>query len=98
MARMVRKQIYIERRHQALLARMAEKTGTSEAQIIRQALDWQSAGADAGPPAPDLLAWEKALHFMERLHARGPLRGRRRPWRRDDAYEERLSRHARRSG
>ena len=39
MTRMVRKQIYIAEEQEALLKREAERTGASEAEIIRQALD-----------------------------------------------------------
>ena len=36
---MVRKQIYIHRRQQALLRQLARQRGTSEAEIIRRAID-----------------------------------------------------------
>ena len=38
MARMIRKQIYIERRQQLLLARLAKDRGMSESAIVREAL------------------------------------------------------------
>ncbi len=91
---MVRKQIYIQRRQQAILKRLARALGISEAELIRQALEHRvSAGSRSAQPDPD--AWEKARRFMLARHARGPLRGRVRTWTRDDLYEDRMSRYAR---
>ncbi len=96
MARMIRKQIYIQRRQQAILKRLARARRVSEAELIRQAIDNHvSAGARLTQPDPE--AWEKARRFMLALHARGPVPGQSRNWRREDLYEERLSRHDRRS-
>ena len=39
MPRMIRKQIYIRKRQQAALTRLARARGTSEAEVIRQALE-----------------------------------------------------------
>jgi pyrroloquinoline quinone (PQQ) biosynthesis protein C len=38
MARMIRKQVSIEPRHERMLKRLARASGVSEAQIVRQAL------------------------------------------------------------
>ena len=46
MAQMLRKQIYIEKRQQALLKRLAKKRGVSEAEIIRQAIDREAGGVE----------------------------------------------------
>ena len=92
---MVRKQIYIQRRQQALLKRLARARGVSQAELIREALDHQ-ASANSWSAQPDPEAWERAHRFMLALHARGPLRGRARTWTRDELYEDRLSRYARR--
>ena len=68
----------------------------SEAELIRQAIDNHvAAGARLAPPDPE--AWDKARRFMLALHARGPVQGQPRNWKREDLYEKRLSRHARRS-
>jgi len=92
---MVRKQIYIQRRQQAILRRLARALRVSEAELIRQALDRQvSAGSQ--PVQPDPEAWEQAHRFMTALHARGPLPDRTRTWTRDELYEDRVSRHPRR--
>ena len=96
MTQMIRKQIYIQRRQQAILRRLARARGVSEAELIRQAIDTHvSAGARLAQPDPE--AWEKARRFMVTLLARGPVQGQPRNWKRDDLYEERLNRHARRS-
>jgi len=97
MTQMVRKQIYLQRRQQAILRRLARSRGISEAELIRQAIDNHvSAGARLARPDPE--AWDKARRFMLALHAQGPVKGQPRDWKREDLYEERLNRHARRSG
>jgi len=96
MSQMMRKQIYIQKRQQVLLRRLARARGVSEAELIRQAIDNHvSAGARLAQPDPE--AWEKARRFMLALHAHGPVQGQPRNWKREDLYEERLSRHGRRS-
>jgi hypothetical protein len=93
--RMVRKQIYIEKRQQAQLKRAARARGVSEAELIRQAIDRQLAGGGAALPRnPE--AWDRALSLMRRLQQQGPIPGRRRRWSREDLYTERGSRGARR--
>jgi hypothetical protein len=94
---MIRKQVYIHRRHQAILHRMARTSGVSEAEVLRQALGRSVGGAARGPIPGDPVAWEKALRLMEDLHAQGPSRNRARSWKREDAYQTRLSRRARNS-
>lgn len=96
MARMIRKQIYIEAGQQLALARTARLQGTSEAAVIRRALESAAKGGQRRP-APDLAAWQEALGFMRSLQHRGRRRARR-SWRRDDLYAERLKRYERRSG
>jgi hypothetical protein len=97
MAAMVRKQIYIQRRQEAMLKRLARTLGVSEAALLRQALDDRmSGGSRTARAQPD--AWEQARRFMLALHARGPIPGRPRTWTRDALYEERMSRRAGRSG
>ena len=92
----LRKQIYISRRQQAFLKRLARERGTSESEIIRQAID-----REAGKIAPDSnessrrQAWEDAYAFMSALHAQGALESQPRGWKREELYEERLSRYER---
>jgi hypothetical protein len=90
---MVRKQVYIQKRQEAMLKRLARTLGVSEAELLRQALDHRvNAASRTTQPEPE--AWERARRFMVAQHARGPLRGRTRAWTRDALYEERLSRRA----
>jgi hypothetical protein len=87
---MIRKQLYIEERHDRALKRRARALGVSEADIVRQALDalLQAEGKSAAVPGH-----RKALSaFLERASrfaaARRP--GPKRPrYRRDELYEER---------
>jgi hypothetical protein len=85
---MVRKQIYVEKRQQALLRRLAHARGLSEAEIIRQAIDNQVRVASADT-IPDPTAWDKARRFMIGLQRRRPAKARPRQWKREDAYEGR---------
>ena len=92
MAQMIRKQVYIEPRHEAILKRLARALGVTEAEIIRRAIDNQESAAPS--VIYDLTAWEQEKAFIAEWVAAGPLAGGRR-WRREDAYEERLSRYGR---
>ena len=95
MARMVRKQIYIRRRQEAALKKVARCRGLSEAEIIREALDGRIDGSRAGAAPADPSAWAQALAFMRRLQRGQPRKSRQPRWRREDLYEERLSRYGR---
>ena len=44
MSEMVRKQIYIHKRHEIYLQRLAQVRGVSQAEIIRQAIEHEAAG------------------------------------------------------
>jgi len=92
MARMVRKQFYIEPRQQLLLKRAAEIRSVSEAELIRLAIDRHLSGGVQSPP-PDRAAWEQAYRFMMELRARGPIEEQSRTWTRQDLYEERMNRY-----
>ena len=93
MAGMVRKQIYIEPRQEVLLKQAAKRESVSEAELVRLALDRQLGGGWLHSPPPDPLAWEKAYQFMRELRARGPIEGQARTWKREELYEERVSRY-----
>lgn len=97
MSQMVRKQIYIQKRQEALLKRVAEARQESEAEIIRQALERELGGGSVKPVPGNQEAWSKAYAFMRTLREQGPLGGRPRDWRRADLHEERLSRYDRNS-
>ncbi len=84
MAKKVRKQIYIEPHQEAALKRLARQRGTSEAEIIRQAID-RHAGA-LRPQRPDLAAWQEECAFIQSLIEKGPVPGGR-TWRREELHE-----------
>ncbi len=90
MSGMVRKQIYIEERHERLLKRASKACGISEAELIRRAIERETVG-EKPFLAPDQAAWDKMLYFarsrkIPRPGAR-PYR-----WNRLHAYEEREKR------
>ncbi len=92
MSRMVRKQIYIESRQETSLKRQAKISGATEAEIIRQAIDQQMALVRMNTRDPK--AWEREKAFIAKRMAKGFVSGSRR-WKREDAYEERLSPYGR---
>ncbi len=90
MATMIRKQIYIEERQEALLKHLVEETGQSEAELIRAALDdWLAAEIRRRRA---LETWEAEKTFIESLLAQGPVAGGR-TWTRGAIYEERMERY-----
>lgn len=84
MASKVRKQIYIDGEQEAVLKHLAFATGTSEAEIIRQAIT-RYAQSLQHPPR-DLNAWKRVRQRIEQLIEQGPVPGER-TWRREDLYE-----------
>lgn len=95
MSEMVRKQIYIQERHERLLKRISRARGVSEAELIRQAIERETVG-EKPLLTPDQEAWDKIIRFAK---SRKVLRPGTRPyrWNRLDAYEEREKRFARRA-
>lgn len=91
-ATVIRKQLYLEPRHDALLKHLAQTRGISEAEVVRQALETSSPPARRGVIDP--AAWERAVAFMRSLD--GSTRPPRRQWQRANAYRTRLDRYARR--
>lgn len=93
MTQMIRKQVYIQKRQQVLLQRLARRRGVSEAEVIRQAIDQQVQSAANQPLPPDPQALETVIQFAlgrRKLGAAGePYQ-----WQRADAYEERDQRLA----
>jgi len=98
MSMMVRKQIYLQKRQDALLKKVAEAHQTSEAEIIRTALEHELSGGNIKPVHISEEAWAKALAFMRALRAQEPVGKRSSDWKREDLYEERLSRYDRDPG
>lgn len=91
MARMLRKQIYVQKHQQVFLRRLAKERGVSEAELIRDALDRHLGMSAPRPFIPDPAAWEEILRLVESRRALAST-GKPYRWRREDAYEERMSR------
>lgn len=92
MPRLVRKQVYIECRQDRLLKEKSRLLGTSEAEIIREAIDRQVASVRLNVREPS--AWEREKRFIAKRIGKGSMPGTRR-WKREDAYDERLKRYGR---
>ena len=91
---MIRKQVYIEQRHDRMLKRRARQRGVTEAEIIREALDSveMSRGGGGKQAGQDSAAARKALTFMRSLAARRPKSPVGRTWTRESLYEDRIGR------
>ena len=92
MPRLVRKQVYIESRQDALLKQKARLLGVTEAEVIREAIDRQMASVRLN--VRDMKAWEREKAFIAKRMKKGFVPETRR-WKREDAYEERLMRYGR---
>ena len=87
-AKMVRKQVYIEVEQDQRLKRQARALGVTEAELIRRGLE----GIRATPTiVPDERAWREERAFIRR-RARLRARGRGRGWSREDLYADRTGR------
>ncbi|MEI2583604.1 ribbon-helix-helix domain-containing protein [Scytonema sp. PRP1] len=80
----IRKQIYIEPHQEHLLKAIAQQTGVSEAEIIRQAIDLHIGSITT--PQTDIAAWEAEKAFINSIKNRPSLPGGR-DWEREDLYE-----------
>lgn len=92
MSEMVRKQIYISRRQQALLKRLSQQRGLSEAEIIRQAIDREATHVSPRIELNSQEAWDKAYQFMQSMSDRAGRFRQPYEWNREELYEPRLSR------
>ena len=87
MARMIRKQVYIEPGQEELLKRRSRELGVSEATLIRRGIE--EVAHRSSSTVLDRRAWEEALAFMkERARMKVPQTGR--SWTREELHEERL--------
>jgi len=89
---MIRKQVYIEPRHDRMLKRRASQRGVTEAELIREALDSVEKSARPARREVDASAGRKAIAFMRSLSASPTGTSRRRSWKRESLYEERTGR------
>jgi hypothetical protein len=92
MSEMIRKQFYIDKRHQILLRKLARARGVSEAEIVRQAIEHEAAGSRRQLSAPDRSAWEEIISAAEARTALDEAASAYR-WDRQDAYQERERRY-----
>jgi hypothetical protein len=88
---MVRKQLYIHKRHNALLKQLSQARGVSEAEIVRQAIEHEALGASVKPASPDPAAWEALTVYLDSRVASLPT-GKPYRWNRQDLYTERGNR------
>ena len=88
---MVRKQIYLQKHQDAMLKRLSKARGLSEAEIIRQAIEREVAGASPQPVSADRSALQEFIAFLEArqkaVATRQPYR-----WNREEIYAEREGR------
>jgi hypothetical protein len=93
MAQMIRKQVYIEPHQDKSIKQRARKLGITEAEVIRRAID----GETAVPPfrIRDIGAWDREKAFIARRVSGGGAPPSRRRFQREEIYEERLSRYGR---
>jgi pyrroloquinoline quinone (PQQ) biosynthesis protein C len=89
---MVRKQIYIHRRHADWLNQLAEARGVSEAEVVRQAIEREVTGQRSLAAIDSAQAWKAIVAFAEARRATA-VEGAPYQWRREDAYEEREARY-----
>ena len=88
MGRKVRKRIYIEPEQEMLLKQLANDTGMSEAEIIREAITIYI--AEVGEHERRLKAWANIKAFIAKRMDEQPeqtLEGEGRTWRREDLYD-----------
>lgn len=88
MTQMVRKQVTISVRTRAAIKKLAHKTGKTEAEILRQAIEQQVQQSQKLDLPRDIAAWREARAFIESLIAQGPVSGGR-TWTREGLYEGR---------
>ncbi|MBI4213127.1 MAG: hypothetical protein HY534_02355 [Chloroflexi bacterium] len=87
---MVRKQVYIEEKHEELLKRKASELGVSEAELIRRGIEQVCEAVVSESPEE---AWRRIDDFIQKHRTfRVPQTGRN--WTRDELYEDRLERHS----
>jgi len=91
MSDLVRKQIYIYPRQEALLKRLAKQLGLSEAEIIRQAIDREAQNAQPDLAKQDREPWESTLRLIAERKALGKT-GEPYQFNRQELYDEREDR------
>lgn len=82
---MIRKQIYIEPYQNSVLKSLCNETGSSEAELIRQAISLHLSGQSDREPL-DITVWETEKVFISQYQQRSVVTSQR-DWQRDDLYE-----------
>jgi hypothetical protein len=92
--RMIRKQVYIDGRHEAALKRAARARGVSEAEIIRHGIELAATEDVIAIPKRSAIAEQAWREIQAVLEARKRVKAPQTPrgWTRDELYEERLAR------
>ncbi len=85
MSRMVRKQIYLERRQDRAVKRLARRTKRSESEIIRAGVDAVLEEGNAREQRRK--AFEQYESLIKQRMAKGPSPGKR-DWTREDIYND----------
>lgn len=84
---MVRKQIYLPKRQNLLIKRLAKQRGISEAEVIRQALE-RDEKAVTYPVRESAAGWNEILRFVKERQAAYAGQGKPVHWNRQELYEE----------
>ena len=95
MTNMVRKQVYIHKRQQALLKRLSKLRGESESEIIRSAIDREAVTTAVQVPFDSRKALDEIFRFALSLRDRD-VTGEPYQWDREELYTERENRWLRR--
>jgi hypothetical protein len=92
---MIRKQIYLHRRQQNLLRQLAHQRGTSEAEIIRRAIDRETALQEIPFSENRHIALEEIIRAAYKLRDQPGVMGEPYRFNRIELYEERENRWVR---
>ncbi len=92
MATKIRKQIYIDSEHEAVLKQLSAQMGISEAEIIRQAVERYSLVVQ--PTRRNLKAWEEEKAFIRQRTEQTTHNSasKKRTWNREDLYDRKVLR------
>jgi hypothetical protein len=85
---MVRKQIYLPRKQNLMLKRLAKQRGVSEAEVLRQALEHEAKEISYQSHA-DVDGWKKIQQFVKERKATYTGKGKPVDWDRENLYEGR---------
>ncbi|MDO9289353.1 MAG: hypothetical protein Q7T83_11260 [Thermodesulfovibrionales bacterium] len=83
MARMVRKQIYIDQEQEKILKDKARILHKAEAELVREGINTVLKRQYA---FKDSTAWKKEKKFIHSLIGKGPVKGKRQ-WKREDLHD-----------